>query len=112
VWSIALWVKRAQRDDRAGDDGLTTAEREVEGRKGDSCKTRGWLATESEDLEALFWFVQVNQTTHSVSRGSAAARGRCMERRTFTPSLRMTMGFASTTCEILLVYTVNADELA
>jgi hypothetical protein len=27
-WSIALWVKRARRDDGTGDGGLTTAERE------------------------------------------------------------------------------------
>jgi transposase len=57
-WSIALWVKRAQRDDGTGDGGLTNAEREElsrlrrENRKLKEereilSKAAAWFATES-----------------------------------------------------------------
>jgi transposase-like protein len=77
AWSIALWVKRARRDDGTGDGGaddrrargaVATAAREpqVEGRTGDSFKSRGLVRNRERDLEALFGFVKVNQATHPV----------------------------------------------
>jgi transposase len=58
AWSIALWVKRARRDDGTGDGGLTSAEREElsrlrrENRKLKEereilSKAAAWFATES-----------------------------------------------------------------